>query len=131
MDNPKDAVVVAMPNTLVTPDGSIAVMEFNNSDGSSQILRFPPDLMMLFLSKVFQLFVNQKIQKESTQGYAVVQPIHALTTSAQEDIDGKVVILHLKLPSGLPVAFAIHPKEAEELHRQIGKAIKKSKKQWH
>jgi hypothetical protein len=126
-----DVLVTDMPNASVATDGSFVEMEFKNSDGTTQTLHFSPDKMMLFLSKAFELFVYQKIQKESSQGYATVQPLPAVTTAAQEDIDGKAVILHLKMQNGLPVSFAIQPKEAEELYRQIGKAIKKMKRQWH
>ena len=129
MTTPNDAVVIEMPNASVSPDGSLAEMEFKNSDGSSQIIKFSPDTMMTFLSKVFELFVNQKIQMESTLGHAVVQTLPAVTTFAQEAIGGKAVILQFRLQTGLPVAFSISPSEAEELHRQIGKAVKKVKRQ--
>lgn len=129
MSNP--ALIVDMPNASVATDGSFVEMELKNEDGFIQYLRFSPDKMMLFLSKVFQLYVNQKIQKESSQGYVVEQPIPAVTTMAQEDIDGKAVILLLKMQNGLPASFVVQPSEAEELHRQLGKAIKKIGRKWH
>ncbi len=115
--------VIEMPRAFVSPDGSLVEMEFKNSDGSSQILRFSPDTMMVFLSKVFELFLNQKIQMESKTGWAVVHPLPAIATSAQEPIDGKAVIVQFRLQNGLPVAFSILPSEAKELHKQVGDAL--------
>jgi hypothetical protein len=129
MSIPNDPIVVEMPNAFVSPDGSFAEMEFKNSDGSSQILKFSPDTMMIFVSKIFELFLNQKIQMESMIGHVVVQPLRAVTTFAQPTIGGKAVILQFRLQSGLPVAFSVSPLEAEELHRQIGEAVKKIKRQ--
>ncbi len=131
----KDPIVIEMPRTFVSPDGSFVEMELRNSDGSSQILRFSPDTMMRFLGNVFELFLNQKIQMESKAGYYVVQPLRAVATSAQQDIDDQVVILQFRLKNGLPVAFSILPSEAAELHRQIGEALiniqKQSSKRLH
>lgn len=121
-------IVIDMPNATVTEDGSITIMEFKNSDGSSQVLRFPPDKMMQYLSNVFELFLNQKIRKESGQGYSVVRPLQVSTTMAQEDIKGKSAILQFRMKNGIPAAFAVSPEEAEELHRQLGKAVKKLRK---
>ncbi len=129
MSTPNDPVVIEMPTAFVSPDGSFAEMKFKNSDGSSQILRFSPDTMMIFVSRVFELFVNQKIQMESKIGHAVVQALPAVTTFAQLAIGGKAVILQFRLHTRLPVAFSISPLEAEELHKQIGKAVKKAKRQ--
>jgi len=129
MTIPKDIIVIEMPSAFVSPDGSFSEMEFKNSGGSSQILRFSPDTMMLFLSRVFELFLHQKIQMESKIGHVVVQPLPAVTTFAQETIGGKAVILQFRLQSGLPVALSISPLEAEELHKQIGEAVKKAKRQ--
>jgi len=129
MTIPNDAIVVEMPNASVSPDGSFAEMELKNSDGSSQILRFSPDTMMLFVSRVFELFLHHKIQMESKIGHVVVQPLPAVTTFAQQSIGGKAVILQFRLQNGLPVAFSISPSEAEELYKQIGEAVKKAKRQ--
>ena len=129
MSKTNDPVVVEMPNTFVSPDGSFAEMELKNSDGSSQILRFSPDTMMIFVNRIFQLFLNQKIQMESKIRYADGPAILVLTTFAQQTIDGKAVILQFRLQNGLPVAFSVSPLEAEKLHRQIGEAVKKTKRQ--
>jgi hypothetical protein len=114
-----------MPNANVAEDGSFAEMTLKNSDSTIQVIRFSPDTMMQFVSKVFELALFQKIQKESKAGLAVVQPFQATTTMAQEDIHHKAVILQFRLKSGLPVSFALQASEAEELHKQLGKAVEK------
>ena len=124
-----DPIVVEMPDSSVSPDGSFVEMTLKNSDGSIQVIRFSPDTMMNFVGKLFQLFLNQKIQMESMVGHAYIQAIQAVTTSAQQAIGGKAVILHFRLQNGLPVAFSILPSEAEELHRQIGEAVKKARQE--
>jgi hypothetical protein len=123
----KDRIVVEMPNAYTTEDGSEAVMVLKNSDRSIQTIRFSPDKMMLFLARVFELSLKQKIETESKLGLATVQPLPAVTTMAQEDMHHKAVILQFRLESGLPVAFAISPTEAEEFYKQLGKAVEKVK----
>ena len=120
-------VVIEMPNANVAEDGSFAEMILKNSDGIIQTIRFSPDTMMLFVARVFELALFQKIQRESKAGLADIQPLQAVTTMAQEDLHHKVVILQFRLQSGLPVAFAVQSSEAEELYNQLGKAIQKVK----
>jgi hypothetical protein len=121
------AVVTEMPGASVTPDGSFAEMIFLNSDGSSQTLRFNPELMMVFLGKVFELFQNQRIQKGSTLDHIAVQPLRAATTFAECAAGGDAVILGFRLQNGIPVSFAISTLEAQELHRQLDEASNKAK----
>lgn len=120
------AVVTGMPHTSVTPDGSFAEMKLTYANGTSQSLCFSPKTFFDLLSKTFQLLVNQHIQTAAAQGYAEVQPISVVVTSAQEAVGGKAVILSLRMDNGLPATFAIQPTEAAELYRQLGEAIKKS-----
>lgn len=126
----KDVVVVEMPSASVSPDGSLAQMIFKNSDGSLQVLRFSPSTMLTFVNRVFQLFLNEKIKKESRIGYGEVQPLPAVTTYAQEAVGGKAVILGFRLQKGLPVAFSVPPPEAAELHKQLGTAVEKAMKEF-
>jgi hypothetical protein len=121
-------MVVDMPNANVAEDGSFSEMVLKNSDGSTQTIRFSPDTMMQFVARVFELGLFQKIQRESRAGLVSVQPLPALTTMAKEDIHHKAAILHFRLQSGLPVAFAVQLHEAEELHKQLGSAIDKMKR---
>ena len=125
-----DVLVTEMPGAAVSPDGSLAEMTFKNSDGTVQVLRFSPTTMLAFANKVFELFLNEKIQKESKLGYGVVQPLPAVATYAQEAVGGQAVILGFRLQTGLPVAFSVPPPEAEELHKQLGPAVEKAKKQF-
>jgi len=120
-------MIVDMPSANVAEDGSFAEMVLKNSDRTIQTIRFSPEKMMLFLARVFELAVHQKIQKESQHGLAVIQPLQAETTHAQEDLSHSAVIVQFRLSSGLPVAFAVQPPEAEELYNQLGKAIDKVK----
>lgn len=124
-----DPVVVEMPGASVSPDGSYVEMQLKNSDGTFQTLRFSPDTMMQFLAKVFETFLYQKIQRESKVGHAVVRPLEVSTTMAQEAVGGRAVILQFRLLSGIPSSFAIEVGEAEELHRQLGQAVRKAKEQ--
>ena len=124
----QDPTVIDMPNASMAEDGSTAVMEFKNSDGSSQILRFAPDIMMQYLSKVLNMFLFKKAQRDSEQGHTVVHPLQVSSTMASEDMKGKAVILQLRLKDGLPAPFAVPPEKAEELRRQLGKALKKLRK---
>jgi len=129
MATANDAIVTEMPNTYVSPDGHLVEMEFKNSDGTHQILRFPPSTMMIFVNKIFQLFLNEKIQKESRLGRAFVQALHAVAMFAQEDTEKEAVLLHFRLQNGIPVVFSVSPSNAEELHKQIGEAVEKTKRQ--
>lgn len=124
-----DIVVTEMPRASVLEDGSVAEMEFKNSDGSVQILRFSPSTMMDFVNRVFELFLNQKIQEAASLGHIEVQPLPVVVTAAQEAVGGQAVILSMRLQTGLPVGFSVPPAEAEELHKQLGKAIKKARRQ--
>jgi hypothetical protein len=127
MKSNPNRIIVDMPSALVAEDGSFAEMILKNSDKTIQTIRFSPDTTMLFLAKVFELAVHQKIQSDSKGGLAVVQPLQAVTTMAQQDLHHKVVILQFRLESGIPVAFAIQPSEAEELYKQLGKAVEEVK----
>ena len=124
-----EPLVTEMPRASVTPDGSIAVMEMRLSDGSSQTLRFSPKTMMSLVNRVFELFVNQMLQTAKASGHLEVQPLPAVATSAQEAVGGEKVILSVRMETGLPVSFSVDPAEAEELHRQLGKAVKKARRQ--
>ena len=119
----QNRVVVDMPNAYVTEDGEQAVMVLKNSDRSIQTVRFSPHTMMQFVSKLFELFLNQKIQKEAREGLAVVQPIAAVRAMAPGDIHHKAVILQFRLQNGLAAPFAVALGEAEELYKQLGDAI--------
>jgi len=121
-------LVVDMPSANVAEDGSFSEMVLKNSDGSIQTIRFSPDTMMQLVAKVFELGLFQKIQRESKVGLVDIQPLQAVTTMAQQDMHHKVVILQFRLQSGLPAAFAVQLREAEELYRQLGIAIDKMKK---
>ena len=121
--------VSAMPRTSVAQDGSYAEMEFTNSNGTSQLLRFHPKLFLDLMSKTYQLVANQHFQTAQAQGHIEVHPIPVVVSSAQEAIGGKAVILSLKMENGLPAAFALQQAEAEELHRQLGIAVAKAKVQ--
>jgi hypothetical protein len=125
-----DVVVTELLDLGVSPDGSYAEMKLKNSDGSIQMLRFSPTTMQLFVNRVFQVFQNENLKKEEALGYAVVQPLEALTAMAQEAIGGKAVIIGFRLDTGLPVSFAVPPPEAEELHKQLGRAVKKAMRQF-
>ena len=120
-------IIVDMPNTNVAEDGSFVEMVLKNSDETIQTIRFSPDTMMLFVARVFELAVHQKIQKESKSGLPLVQPLQAVSTMAQEDMHHQRVILQFRLLSGIPVALAVSSQEAEELYNQLGKAIVKIK----
>ncbi len=124
-----NVVVIGMPRASVLEDGSVAEMEFKNSNGSVQLLRFSPSTMMGFVNRVFELFLNQKIQEATSLGHMEVQPLPAVVTAAQEAVGGEAVILSVRLQTGLPVAFAIPPAEAEELRKQLGKAVKKARRE--
>jgi hypothetical protein len=104
-------------------------MELKNSDGTLQVIRFSPETMIDFVNKTFQLFLNQKIQRESKFGHVSGQALAVSTTMAQEAVGGEAIVLGVRLQSGLPVSFSIQPSEAEELHRQLGKAVKKARQQ--
>ncbi len=127
---PNNIVVTEMPGAMVSPDGSFAEMRLKNSDGTTQTLRFSPSTMMTFVNRIFELFLNEKIKKEQALGYGEVQPLSAVTTFAQEAVGGKALILGFRLETGLPVAFSVPPSEAEELHKQLGEAVEKAKRQF-
>ena len=123
-----DAIVTEMANAYVSPGGQLVEMEFKNSDGTHQTLRFSPSQMMDFIRKVLELFLNEKIGKDSRQGLADVQAFPAVTTYAEEDTAKKAVMLHFRLKSGIPVVLSLSLSNAEGLHQQIGEALKRVKK---
>ncbi len=123
-----DAIVTEMANTFVSPGGQLVEMEFKNSDGTHQTLRFSPSQMMDFIRKVLELFLNEKIGEDSRHGLADVQAFPAVTTYAEEDTTKKAVLLHFRLKSGIPVVLSLPLSNAEELHQQIGEALKRIKK---
>jgi hypothetical protein len=123
-----DAIVTEMANTYVSPGAQLVEMEFKNSDGTHQILRFSPSKMMGFIRKVLELFLNEKIGKDSRHGRADAQAFPAVTTYAEEDTAKKTALLHFRLRSGIPVVLSLSLSNAEGLHQQIGEALKRIKK---
>ena len=121
--------VTAMPRTSVAPDGTYAEMEFTNSNGTSQLLRFYPTLFLDLMSRTYQLVANQQFQKAQAEGHFELRPIRAVVSSAQEAIGGGAIVLSLKMENGVPTAFSLQQAEAEELHRQLGVAVAKAKSQ--
>lgn len=121
--------VVSIPQTSVTPDGNLAVMVLQYSNGKQQTVRFSPKTFFDLLSKTFQLVMNQHMQTAAAKGHVEVEPIQVSTTMAQEAVGGNVVIVSLKMQNGLPASFSVQHQEAEELHRQLGAAIEKAKMQ--
>jgi hypothetical protein len=113
-----------MANTYVSPGGQLVEMEFKNSDGTHQTLRFSPSKMMDFIRKVLELFLNEKIGKDSRHGHADVQAFLAVTTYAEEDAAKKAVMLHFRLKNGIPVVLSLSLSNAEGMHQQIGEALK-------
>jgi hypothetical protein len=66
------------------------------------------------LTSVFELFLNQKLQKEKAEGLVHTQPLAVSVSMAQESLGGKAVIVSFRLSSGLPADFAVSPQEAEK-----------------
>ena len=122
-------IVTDMPGASVTEDGQIAEMVLKNSDGSKQIIRFSPTLFISFVSRVFQLFANERIKMGLQSGHIESQPIPVSVAVAQETVGGEKIILGVKMENGLPVDFSLDSSEAEILQKQLGKAIKKANKQ--
>lgn len=129
MNTETNAIVTEMPSASVTPDGELVEMELKYSDNSTQILRFQPKTFLRFLSNVYEMFFEARTQKESLAGHVEIQPLPASATFAQEAVGGDAVLLGMRLRNNLPVHFAVSIDEAEKLHKQIGKAIKKAKQQ--
>ena len=124
----KHPTVTGMPHGFVALDGERVEMEFALSDGSKQTLRFSPTTMSVFCARVFEMMARQKTETEAPSGMTIA-PIQAETTFAQEAAGGAAVILGLRLNTGFPVHFAVSVEEGAELHRQLGKAVKKAKRQ--
>jgi hypothetical protein len=125
----EEVVVAEMPRASVTPGGELAEMELKNSDGSRQVIRFSPTTMLTFVNRVFELFLNERMQKDAAAGHAEINALPVTTTLAQAAVGGRAVIVGLRLQNGLPVSFSIQPAEAEEFERQLGKAIKKGRQE--
>ena len=123
----KKPVVISMSSAFVSEDGEVAEMELKNSDGSVQSIRFSPKPFLGFVSMVFEMFEKARIQKAASQGLAEVHPLPAVATYAKEALGGRAVILGVRLQNGLQVQFSVPPAEAEELHKQLGAAVEKSK----
>jgi len=118
-----DVLVTQLLECRVLPDGTIAEMTLKKSDGRIQVLRFSPTTMLGFVNSVFELFLNEKMQKEQALGYSEMQPLPVSATMAIPAVGGTAVLVGFRLETGLPVAFAVPPPEAEELHRQLGAAL--------
>jgi len=123
-----DAIVTEIANTYVSPGAQLVEMEFKNSDGTHQILRFSPSKMMGFIRKVLELFLNEKIGKDSRRSGVDVQAFPAATTYAEEDTVKKTVLLHFRLKNGIPVVLSLSLSNAERLHQQIAEALKRTKR---
>jgi hypothetical protein len=122
-------IVTDMLGASVTEDGQVAEMELLNSDGLMQVIRFSPTLFISFVNRVFQLFANERIKMGLQSGHIESQPIPVSVAVAQETVGGEKIILGVKMENGLPVDFSLDSSEAEILHKQLGKAIKKANKQ--
>jgi len=122
-----DAIVTGMANTYVSPDCQL-VEKFENSDGTHEILRFSPSKMTGFIRKVLELFLNEKIGKDSRNSRADAQGFLAVTTYAEEDTAKKTVLLYFRLRSGIPVVLSLSFSNAERFHQQIGEALKRTKR---
>ena len=125
-----DVLVTQLLGCGVLPDGTIAEMTLKNSDGKIQVLRFSPTTMLAFVNSVFELFLNEKLQKEQALGYSEMQPLPVSATMAIPAVGGTAVLVGFRLETGLPVAFAVPPPEAEELHKQLGEAVAKAIQQF-
>ena len=123
-----DAIVTEMANTYVSPGGQLVEMEFKNSDGTHQTLRFSPSKMMNFIRKVLELFLKEKMGKDSRHGRVDVQAFPTVTTYAEEDTAKKTVMLHFRLKSGIPVVLSLSLSNAERFRQQIGEALKRTKR---
>lgn len=122
-------IVVSIPHTFVTPDGSRAEMVLQYSNNKQQTVRFSPKTFFDLLSRTFQLVLNQHIQTATARGHVEMDPIPVSTTMAQETVGGEKIIVSVRMQNGLPASFSVEPKEAEELHKQLGIAIEKAKVQ--
>jgi hypothetical protein len=125
-----DVLVTQLLGCGVLPDGTIAEMTLENSDGRIQVLRFSPTTMLAFVNSVFELFLNEKMQKEQAFGHFEMQPLPVSTTMAIPAVGGEAVLVGFRLENGLPVAFAVPPPEAKELHKQLGEAVSKAMQQF-
>jgi len=125
----KQIVITELQGANVSPDGSYTEMTVKKSDGSIQILRFEPTIFLNLLTRVFELFLNQKLQREKAEGFVHTEPLAVSTSMAQESVGGKAVIVSFRLSSGLPADFALSPQEAEELHKQLGLAVEQARRQ--
>jgi hypothetical protein len=123
-----DAIVTEIANTYVSPGGQLVEMEFKNSDGTHQTLRFSPSKMMNFIRKVLELFLKEKMGKDSRHGCVDVQAFPTVTTYAEEDTAKKTVMLHFRLKSGIPVVLSLSLSNAERFRQQIGEALKRTKR---
>lgn len=125
-----DVLITQLLGCGVAPDGTIAEMTLKKSDGRIQVLRFSPTTMLDFVNSVFELFLNEKMQKEQAHGYFEMQPLPISATMAIPAVGGKEVLVGFRLETGLPVAFAVPPPEAKELHKQLGEAVSKAMQQF-
>jgi hypothetical protein len=125
-----DVLVTQLLRCGVLPGGTVAEMTFKKSNGRIQVLRFSPTTMLGFVNSVFELFLNEKMQKEQALGYSEMQPLPVSTTMAIAAVGGTAVLVGFRLETGLPVAFAVPPSEAEELHKQLGEAVAKAIQQF-
>lgn len=125
-----EIVVTEIPDVQVAPGGASAELKFHNSDGTVQVLRFSPDTMMTFVNKVFELYLNEKIEKDTLEGHASVQPLAVTEAMAQEAVGGSEVVLGFRLENGMPIVIAVTPSEATRLHKQLGQAVKEAKRQF-
>ena len=65
-----DVLVTQLLGCGVLSDGTVAEMTLKKSDGRIQVLRFSPTTMLGFVNSVFELFLNEKMQKEQALGYS-------------------------------------------------------------
>jgi len=81
-------VVVAMPRTSVSEDGNYAEMQLKTSDGKFQTLRFSPKTFLTLLNRVFELFLNERMQKAKASGYVQSDPLPSSSLGTPRNLLG-------------------------------------------
>lgn len=119
--------VVEMPNTFVSEDGNFVQMDFKLSDNSITKLSFSLDDMMAFIGRTFELFLNKHLKSVQEKGHYKIVPLKTIGSMADAPIGGKAIIFNFRLKSGIPVAFEVTLKEADDLKHQLGMAVKKAR----
>jgi hypothetical protein len=121
--------VTDMPRASYLEDGSVIEMEFKTSSGELITLCFAPEKLETWVSQTMRIVALAKNQKLSIGDHLVVQASDVVAVTAAAPVGGSKVILAIQGSNGIPMHYALHPEQSEQLRPELRKAEASAKAQ--